>query len=205
MTDPSAYWFYGPLERVAFPPDSPVVAMVTLWNASCLHFSRNVDVRERARSRVCANRCRLPQCCASQYALRDVFREQDRLLFSDQSACSLHTVLTRCSEVTNDDPIMNQSPYHQTRSAFTRAEGESQLAANGLYWDRKAAVIICTICRYALQTRGERVSRHLGEKHGVSAQARAGLTAFLAELVLPDPNHLDLLPDWTIPHHHLAV
>lgn len=66
-------------------------------------------------------------------------------------------------------------------------------------------VIICTSCQYALQTRGERVSRHLGEKHGVPVQARAGLTAFLAELVLPDPNHVDLLPDWTAPHPHLAV
>lgn len=100
---------------------------------------------------------------------------------------------------------MNQSSSLQTRSAFTRADSESQLAAIGLHWDRKAAVIICTSCKYALQPRGERVSRHLGENHGVPVRARAGLTAFLAELALPDPNHIDLLPDWTAPHPHLAV
>lgn len=100
---------------------------------------------------------------------------------------------------------MNQSFSLQTHSAFNRADSESQLAAIGLHWDQNAAVIICTNCKYALQPRGERVSRHLGERHGVPVQARAGLTAFLAELALPDPNHIDLLPDWTAPHPHLAV
>lgn len=111
----------------------------------------------------------------------------------------------KCSETTNGRPTMKQASSRQASSPFTQANSESQLAPIGLYWDHNSAVIICTSCQYALQPRGERVSRHLGEKHGVPVQARAGFTAFLAELVLPDPNHIDLLPDWTAPHPHLAV
>ena len=88
---------------------------------------------------------------------------------------------------------------------FTRAEAETQLAALGLYWDREAAVIICISCQYALQPKGDRVSRHLGEKHGVSLKARVGLNAFVQHLALPDPNQLDLHADGAAPHPHLAV
>ena len=88
---------------------------------------------------------------------------------------------------------------------FTRADAGTQLATIGLYWDREAAVIICTSCQYALQPKGDRVSRHLGEKHGVSLKARVGLNAFVQDLALPDPNQLDLRADGVARHPHLTV
>ena len=101
--------------------------------------------------------------------------------------------------------IPRQSSRSRTRNVFTRAEADGQLAVLGLYWDRAAAVIICEPSQYALQTKGDRVSRHLGEKHEVSREARAGLTAFIKQLGLPDPNKLDLRPDGLAPHPHLAI
>ena len=98
-----------------------------------------------------------------------------------------------------------QSSRLQDRQPSTAAEAETRLAAVGLYWDRDAGVIICTTCKYSLQTKGERVSRHLGEKHSVPVQARAGLNTLIAQLALLDPNQLDLRPDWAAPHPYLAV
>jgi hypothetical protein len=57
---------YAPPERVTFPPDRPAAAKLTLWNAPRFRFSSKVDVRERARSRVCTDclsGCRTPPLC----------------------------------------------------------------------------------------------------------------------------------------------
>lgn len=44
---------------------------------------------------------------------------------------------------------------------------DSKFLALGLHLDKDAGAIICLECKYALQTRGERVSRHLGDKHDI--------------------------------------
>lgn len=57
---------YAPLERDAVQPDPLAIAMLPLWNASRSRFSSNVDLRERARSRVCTDGFsgrRSPRCC----------------------------------------------------------------------------------------------------------------------------------------------
>lgn len=50
----------------------------------------------------------------------------------------------------------------------------SKLLALGLYWDKDARAIISIKCKYALQTKGERVSRHLGDKHDIPPTVRKG-------------------------------
>ena len=42
---------------------------------------------------------------------------------------------------------------------------DNKFLALSLYWDKDAGAIICINCKYALQTKGEKVSRHLGDKH----------------------------------------
>lgn len=93
----------------------------------------------------------------------------------------------------------------QAWSALPEADVHRRLTALGLHWDRAAGAIICLSCKYALQTKGERVSRHLGDKHRVEAAARKGLSAFMKHLSLPDPNQLDLLRDHGPPHPQLAT
>ena len=80
-----------------------------------------------------------------------------------------------------------------------------RLIVLGLHWDKDAGAIICISCQYALQTKGERVSKHLGERHDIPAKARKGLSAFMKHLSLPDPNQLDLRRDHCMPHAHFAI
>lgn len=75
----------------------------------------------------------------------------------------------------------------------------------GLYYDKVEPVLICQQCRYALKPSSETVTRHLGEKHRISASARRGLNRFVASLRLPDPNKLPLRQDGTTPHPHLLI
>lgn len=84
-------------------------------------------------------------------------------------------------------------------------DADRTLAVFGLHWDKDAGAIICISCKYALQTKGERVSRHLGERHDVPAKARKGLSAFMKHLSLTDPNQLDRRHDLCTPHPYLAV
>ena len=80
-----------------------------------------------------------------------------------------------------------------------------RLATLGLYLNAPESAIICTRCEYALQPSGARVTKHLGEKHRVPANARHGLSAFVDSLQLPDPNTLEVRDDGAIAHPHLAV
>jgi Orsellinic acid/F9775 biosynthesis cluster protein D len=63
--------------------------------------------------------------------------------------------------------------------------------------------VICRVCAYALQTTGDRVTKHLWEKHQVPKEMRHGLTPFIHSLRLPDPNKLDNRPDGSPPHPFL--
>lgn len=80
-----------------------------------------------------------------------------------------------------------------------------QLATLGLHLNEPEAVIICTVCKYAIQTGADRVSRHLSEKHEVDQAARRGLGAFLRSLRLADPDKLKPRQDGSPPHPHLLM
>lgn len=82
---------------------------------------------------------------------------------------------------------------------------KQRLDALGLYLNSPEPAIICRLCRFALKPFGDRVTRHLGEKHDVPKAARRGLTAFIRSLDLPDPNKLPLRPDGSPRHPHLDV
>jgi hypothetical protein len=68
----------------------------------------------------------------------------------------------------------------------------------GLYWDKDAGAIICIKCKYALQTKGGRVSKHLGDKHDILPTVRKGLSAFM-KYSLPDPNQIAPRADYSPP------
>jgi hypothetical protein len=59
-------------------------------------------------------------------------------------------------------------------------------------------------CQYALKP-SNAVSKHLGDKHEISAKARHGLNAFVKQLQLPDPSRLEPWPDGCAPHPNLAT
>jgi hypothetical protein len=88
---------------------------------------------------------------------------------------------------------------------LSTVEIDSKLPSLGLYYNSTELVLICTRCKYALKPSDRAVSKHLGEKHGISRQAQQGLNHFVQSLALPDPNHLPLQRDGTEPHTHLVV
>ncbi|KAG5788003.1 hypothetical protein H9Q69_012933 [Fusarium xylarioides] len=65
-----------------------------------------------------------------------------------------------------------------------------QLNSLGLYLNQPEPAMLCIHCKFALKADGDRVSRHLGERHGISKLARRGLNAFIHTLRLPDPETL---------------
>ena len=94
--------------------------------------------------------------------------------------------------------IYSQTPYAE-------ADWEQRLSILGLHLNHPELVIICRECKYALQASGECVSKHLGEKHGISLRLRRGLRKYVDSLQLPDPNTVDARPDGSEPHEHLAT
>lgn len=81
-----------------------------------------------------------------------------------------------------------------------------RLAALELYYNESPEpAIICIRCGYALKPGGDRVSRHLGEKHDVPKPRRRGLNQLVRSLGLPDPSKLRARPDGSRPHPHLAL
>jgi hypothetical protein len=79
-----------------------------------------------------------------------------------------------------------------------------KLTSLSLDLDRDEKVIICIKGQYALKP-SDAVSKHLGDKHEISAKARHGLNAFVKQLQLPDPNKLEPRPDGCTPHSNLAT
>lgn len=61
------------------------------------------------------------------------------------------------------------------------------MAALGLYFNQPEFAIICIECGFALKADKGRVSRHLGEKHGIPRKARHGLNKLINALQLLDP------------------
>lgn len=97
------------------------------------------------------------------------------------------------------------TPRSQGWKSLSIEDQDHRLASLGLHLHRPERAIICVQCQYALQPSGERVSKHLWEKHTVPAEAREGLSIYIKHLQLPDPNRLPLRPDGHDPHPHLAV
>ncbi|KAJ3454045.1 hypothetical protein MRS44_018677 [Fusarium solani] len=75
----------------------------------------------------------------------------------------------------------------------------------GLYLNQPEPAILCIQCKFALKADGDRVSRHLGERHGISKLARRGLGPFIRTLRLPDPKTLPVRSDGSSPHPHLRI
>ncbi|KAJ4013676.1 hypothetical protein NW761_015084 [Fusarium oxysporum] len=80
-----------------------------------------------------------------------------------------------------------------------------QLENFGLYLNQPEPAIICIQCKFALKADGDRVSRHLGERHGISKPARRGLGPFIRTLRLPDPETWPVRSDGSPPHPHLRI
>ncbi|KAF4473733.1 ATP-dependent DNA helicase tlh1 [Colletotrichum fructicola Nara gc5] len=80
-----------------------------------------------------------------------------------------------------------------------------RLEALQLHFNEPEPVLICRPCGYALKPFGERVSRHLAEKHEVPKPQRRGLSALVKSLQLGDPNDVALRPDGLPPHEALTV
>ena len=81
-------------------------------------------------------------------------------------------------------------PEKQDWESLSVSERDARFASLGLYYNKLEPALICKQCKYALKPSGETVTRHLGEKHGISASARRGLSSFVSSLRLPDPNQL---------------
>ncbi|KAF6811688.1 hypothetical protein CPLU01_15066 [Colletotrichum plurivorum] len=64
-------------------------------------------------------------------------------------------------------------------------------------------VLICRPCGYALKPFGERVGRHLVEKHDVPKSKRRGINSLIKSIGLADPNDVPLRPDGLPPHEAL--
>jgi hypothetical protein len=80
-----------------------------------------------------------------------------------------------------------------------------QLDRLGLCLNQPEPAILCIQCKFALKADGDRVSRHLGERHGISKLARRGLGPFIRTLRLPDPETLPVRSDGSSPHPHLRI
>ena len=80
-----------------------------------------------------------------------------------------------------------------------------QLESLGLYLNQPEPAIICIQYKFALKPDGDCISRHLGERHGISQPARRGLGPFIRSLHLPDPETLPLRLDGSSPHPHLRI
>ncbi|CAI0645059.1 unnamed protein product, partial [Colletotrichum noveboracense] len=85
------------------------------------------------------------------------------------------------------------------------ATERQRLEVLGLHLNDPEPVLICRPCGYALKPQGERVSRHLAEKHNVPKPERRGLNALVRSIGLADPNDVEPRPDGLPPHEALTV
>jgi hypothetical protein len=113
-----------------------------------------------------------------------------------------HLCMTATAPMTSLSRELRSS---QAWNVLPELDVDSKFLALGLYWDKDARAITCIKCKYALQTKGDRVSRHLGDKHDIPPTLRKGLSAFMKYLSLPDPNQIAPRADYSPPHPHLAI
>ncbi|PWI64591.1 hypothetical protein PCL_09521 [Purpureocillium lilacinum] len=86
------------------------------------------------------------------------------------------------------NPIDRSFPT--TRARTPTSKERERLLALGLYYNEPEPAVLCLRCGFALKTGGDRVSRHLGEKHDITRKARWGLNKLVQSLHLPDPNRI---------------
>ena len=60
-----------------------------------------------------------------------------------------------------------------------KQEEARRIASLGLCLNEPEPAILCTECGFALKADSDRVSRHLGEKHGLSKSTRWGLNKLI--------------------------
>jgi hypothetical protein len=95
------------------------------------------------------------------------------------------------------------TPAVRSWKSLSGQELHQRLASLRLVLDTEEKVIICTKCQHALKP-SDAVSKHLGDRHEISAKASHGLNAFVKQLQLPDPSRLEPRPDGCAPHPNLA-
>ncbi|KAM0714509.1 hypothetical protein Q7P37_009803 [Cladosporium fusiforme] len=96
------------------------------------------------------------------------------------------------------------TPAVRNWKSLSGQELHRRLTSLGLALDTEEKVIICKKCQYVLKP-SDAVSKHLGDRHEISAKARHGLNAFVKQLQLPDPSRLEPRPDGYPPHPNLAT
>lgn len=84
-------------------------------------------------------------------------------------------------------------------------QAERRLEALGLYYNQPEQALICTRCKYALKPSGVTVSKHFWEKHQIPPEERHGLSVYVKDLHLTDPNQLPPRQDRSEPHPHLSI
>jgi hypothetical protein len=82
---------------------------------------------------------------------------------------------------------------------------DERLEELGLHLNSPEAAVLCVHCKFALKPTGDRVTRHLGEKHNVPNALRAWVSQYIRSLKLSDPSKLAPRPDGSPYHPHLAV
>ncbi|KAJ0271849.1 hypothetical protein COL940_010779 [Colletotrichum noveboracense] len=107
--------------------------------------------------------------------------------------------------MTLPSPLPSSPPSGPTAPRSLTDKQRRRLEALQLHLNEPEPVLICRPCGYALKPFGERVSRHLAEKHEVPKPQRRGLSALVKSLHLGDPNDVALRPDGLPPHEALTV
>ncbi|KAH9232182.1 hypothetical protein K456DRAFT_1839806 [Colletotrichum gloeosporioides 23] len=107
--------------------------------------------------------------------------------------------------MTLPSPLPSSPPSGPTAPRSLTDKQRRRLEALQLHLNEPEPVLICRPCGYALKPFGERVSRHLAEKHEVPKPQRRGLSALVKSLHLGDPNDVALRPNGLPPHKALTV
>lgn len=108
---------------------------------------------------------------------------------------------TTCHTVAGETRVHSRHAW----SLMNESDLTQKLCRLGLVLNRPEPALICRQCKYALQPSGIRVSKHLAEKHSISASERKELVSYVDSLHLPNPNLLDGRRNGSKPHPHLLV
>lgn len=124
-----------------------------------------------------------------------------KLWYATESRSRMFSVITWGNQPNDDSCQPNPSlPSHKPSGQELR-----YLQSLGLFFNEPEPAIICTRCVFALKADSDRVSRHLGERHGLARQDRLGLNKLIRSLQIPDPKRLLARPDGQEHHAHLAL
>lgn len=88
---------------------------------------------------------------------------------------------------------------------FDALEVRTKLEALNLHLNTPEPVIICRVCKYALQPTRRRMLQHLWEIHEIPLESRQDLNSVIKRLALPDVNTVEARDDACAPHPHLIT